>query len=487
MDDKLNKEKNQSFDPIYSSETSEQFPSKNENENNLIPEVTPEEFSGPSQSSEESIPVYQQSPPNFFIIGALIIVFLVIFFFIFRLIFSNRGSVKKVELNYWGLWEDKQVIQPLIEEYQQKNRNVTINYQKMDPQDYRQKLITQINDGRGPDIFRFHNTWLPEIREIIAPLPDTIMSKNEFEKTFLPIFQKDLKVGERYYGIPLYIDGLVLIYNKTLFDKAGIVTEPTNWDEVIDAASRLTVKDSSGNILTAGIALGTASNVDHFSDILGLFLLQNGADLKNLDKKEAIDALRAYREFAEPPNNFWDENLPNSISAFIQEKVAMIIAPSWEIIVIKAANPELKIKVIPVPSVPGARSFSLANYWVEGVSVRSKNQLEAWKFLKFLAQKESLAKLYENQTKVRPFGTVYSRVDMINLLAQDEYLGAVVKQTDNFLSLPLVSRTFDNGLNDEIIKYLENAINSTIQGVSYEEAFNTAKKGVDQVINKYYQ
>jgi multiple sugar transport system substrate-binding protein len=124
---------------------------------------------------------------------------------------------------------------------------------------------------------------------------------------------------------------------------------------------------------------------------------------------------------------------------------------------------------------------------VEGVSVRSKNQLEAWKFLKFLAQKESLAKLFENQTKVRPIGTVYSRADMINLLAQDEYLGAIVKQADNFLSLPLVSRTFDNGLNDEIIKYLENAINSTIQGVSYEEAFNTAKKGVDQVINKYYQ
>jgi multiple sugar transport system substrate-binding protein len=50
-----------------------------------------------------------------------------------------------------------------------------------------------------------------------------------------------------------------------------------------------------------------------------------------------------------------------------------------------------------------------------------------------------------------------------------------------------VSRTFDNGLNDEIIKYLENAINSTINGVSYEEAFNTARKGIDQVIGKFYQ
>ena len=74
---------------------------------------------------------------------------------------------------------------------------------------------------------------------------------------------------------------------------------------------------------------------------------------------------------------------------------------------------------------------------------------------------------------------------MAPLLAQNPYLGAVIKQANNFASLPLVSRTFDNGLNDEIIKYLENAINSTIQGVSYKEALGEAKKGIDQVFTKY--
>ncbi len=43
----------------------------------------------------------------------------------------------------------------------------------------------------------------------------------------------------------------------------------------------------------------------------------------------------------------------------------------------------------------------------------------------------------------------------------------------------------DNGLNDEIIKYIENAINSTILGVSYKEALVGAKKGIDQVFTKY--
>ena len=48
-----------------------------------------------------------------------------------------------------------------------------------------------------------------------------------------------------------------------------------------------------------------------------------------------------------------------------------------------------------------------------------------------------------------------------------------------------MSRTYDNGLNDEIVKYIENAINSTIQGVSYSEALKTAMSGVSQVFQKY--
>jgi len=96
-----------------------------------------------------------------------------------------------------------------------------------------------------------------------------------------------------------------------------------------------------------------------------------------------------------------------------------------------------------------------------------------------------MTKLYEIQSKIKPFGEPYSRVDLAPLLAQDPYLGAVMKQANNLISLPIVSRTMDNGLNDEIIKYLENAINSTILGVSYNEALTEAKKGVDQVFTKY--
>ncbi len=432
-------------------------------------------------------PIYEENKNQYIFIVGGGIVFLVILMIIVKALFFGKPANKPVSLIYWGLWEDKEVIEPLISAYQQKNPYIKIAYQKMNPQSYREKLVSRSKNLaiEKPDIFRFHNTWLPEIKDIVAPLPATVMSGTDFDKTFYPIQKKDLKIGNYYYGLPLEIDGLVLVYNQSLFKKAGIATIPVTWDDITEIVPKLTVKDRSGQLITSGFALGTASNVDHFSDIFGLFLLQNGGSLNKLDQEEAAGALETYRKFSEPPQGYWTEAMTNSTTAFIQEKVAMIIVPSWEILSIKSANPDIDMKVIPVPVVPGTALISVASYWVEGVSRFSDNQLEAWKFLKFLTEKENMTKLYEIASKTRPFGEPYSRVDLAPLLAQNPYLGAVIKQANNFASQPFVSRTYDNGLNDEIIKYLENAVNSTIQGVSYKEALGEAKKGIDQVFTKY--
>lgn len=454
-------------------------------------EETPEEVATPevpSESPQDSLPppIYQENKNQYLMVIIGGVVFFIILVLIIRAIFfGSKGLKKETSLIYWGLWEDVQVVQPLIDQYQQKNPNVKIAYQKMSPESFREKLIARSKNNQGPDIFRFHNTWVPELKEVLAPLPSQIMSNSEFEKTFYKVHQKDLKVDSYYYGLPLTIDGLVLIYNENLLKKVGISTGPATWDDITDMVPKLTVKDQQGNLITSGIAMGTTSNIEHFSDIFGLLLIQNGGALDKLDQAEAAGALEIYRKFAEAPQGYWDESMPNSLNAFIQEKVAMIIVPSWVTLEIKAANPEIKLKVVPVPSVPGAPNISLASYWVEGVSRFSKNQIEAWKFLRYLTEKENMTKLYEIQSKIRPFGEPYSRVDLASLLSQNEYLGAVIKQGNDYVSLPLMSRTYDNGLNDEIVKYIENAINSTSQGVTYSEALSTAKQGISQIFTKY--
>ena len=469
-------------------------------EENLRPEEIAPELETPEQATTApSAPfeIPQEAPPTvpppddrsklFILLGGGVLFFVFFIFLVGLILGGNKNKHAPVKLTYWGLWEDKAVMDPIIKEYEAKNKNITIEYTRMDIQDYREKLLARSQKNQGPDIFRFHNTWIPEIKEVVASLPPSVMSNSEFEKTFYPVHKKDLGVNGSYYGIPLTIDGLVLVYNNTLFKKAGINNAPTTWDDLFDDAIKLTVKDQAGKIITSGIALGTASNVEHFSDIFGLFLVQNGVSLKDLSQPEAAQSLEAYRKFAESPDNVWDEGMSNSISAFSQEKVAMIIVPSWELITIKTVNPDVDLKVVPIPVIPGAGTVpkSLSSYWVEGVSRFSKNQLEAWKFLKYLSEKQTMTKLYESQSKNRLFGEPYSRVDLADLLSQNEYLQAVGKQAPNFVSAPLVSRTFDNGLNDEIVKYIENAINSTQQGVSYSSALQTANEGIGQVFKKF--
>lgn len=450
----------------------------------------------PPDLTDEVPSVYKDNRGKYFIIGGAVLFFVVVLSAVSYFVLQRRPgglaptATKAVTLTYWGLWEEKATYDGLISEYQAKNPHVTITYTKMSPDDYRAKLITRVKKGEGPDIFRFHNTWLPEIAEVVVPLPEEVYSKADFESTFYPVAQKDLKIKDKYYGLPLYIDGLVLIYNDNLLKQAGIAAPPTEWicpetcpNDMLTAVSKLTVKDSSGAIITSGLAAGTTGNVEHFSELFGLLLLLNGGDLKKLDSDEGAGALQIYRKFAE--DGYWNDSMPNSVAAFIQGKVAMIIAPSWQVHAIRAQNPEIAVKVAPVPKGLNGKAVSLADYWAEGVTKTSKNQVEAWKFLRFLTEKESQTKIYELQSKTRSFGNAYSRVDLAEKLVSHEFLGPVISQGNIYSSLPLVSRTGDKGLNDEVIQYITNAINSAANQVDYRAALGPAQQGITQIFTKF--
>lgn len=489
-DNNANGLKNQSG-PVFESVPIDEVPQ------NIPAEETPPDLSNPGDAflnapppelTGELPPLYQESKTKYFIIGGAILFFVLIFAVVIGIFIAsgNKGeqAVEPVTLTYWGLWEDPKIMQPIIDEYHKKNPNVTIKYELQSHIDYRPKLIQRSQNGRGPDIFRFHNTWLVEIKDVAAPLPKEIMSNADFEKTFYPIHKTDLLFEDSYYGIPLTIDGLLMIYNDSLFKKSGITTPPTSWiDDFYKNATELTVQDSEGNTVTSGAALGTASNIDHFSDIYGTLLLQNGGSLDKMDQKESVEALQFYRDFGE--KNIWNDAMPNSIEAFAQEKVAIIFAPSWQILRIKGLNPDVALKVAPVPKSPNNQALTLSTYWVEGVSKQSKHQAEAWKFLKYMSEKETQLKLYELQTKARGLGSAPSRVDLQEQLSKDPIQSVVVQQASSYRSLPIADRTFDAGINDQLVDYLRNAVNSTITGVSYQEALKTAQTGVNQVFERY--
>lgn len=388
-----------------------------------------------------------------------------------------------VTLTYWGLWETEQTMQPIIADFEKFHSNIKINYIRQSPKQYRERLSSSLARGDGPDIFRFHNTWPAMLSKDLAPVPSKTVSHLNLSQNFYPSSLRDLIKGNQYYGIPLEVDGLGLYVNEDIFREAGLIY-PKTWEELRQMAIRLTVKDASGKILVGGVAMGKTNNVEHWSDILGLMMLQNGVDLAQPIGNLAEDALVYYTLFARPPDNTWDENQDNSVLAFAQGKVAMIFAPSWEAFEIKKINPDVNFKILAVPQLPGV-NLSWSSFWAEGVWQKSKNQSEAFEFLEYLAGKEAMAKLYAEEAKTRLFGEPYSRMDLGQGILADPYAGAYVSQASNSQSFYMSSRTFDNGINDKIIKYFEDALNSLDKGVSPKAALETAGLGIQQVLSTY--
>ena len=416
-------------------------------------------------------------------------IFLLVFISILLAACKSLPIVKNepVTLKYWGLWESASVINEVINDYKKDHPNVTVVYEKKSPQQYRESLQSQIKSQKGPDIFMFHNTWIPMLETELAEIPTNVISPSDISKNYYPVVYKDLRNNnKKFIGLPTGIDGIGLYYNEDIFKAAGIANPPSTWQELSQDAIKLTVRGPEGNIRTAGAALGTASNVDHFSDILGLMLLQNGGDINNPTDQRSSDALDFYTKFAKGENRVWDETQPSSTIAFVGGNLAMYFGPSWRAAEIKKENPTLNFKIASVPQLD-ANKVTWASYWAIGVSTQSLNHKTAFEFLKYLQEDSTLIKLYSESAKSpgRLFGQPYPKTSLSKSLITDPLVGAFISDAPYMQSFSMASRTYDNGINDQIIKAYEDAINMSIAGTDAKSALKTTASNIGQIISKY--
>jgi multiple sugar transport system substrate-binding protein len=396
---------------------------------------------------------------------------------------------KEITLNIVGLWEEEAILKPIFDSYKKDHPNITLKYTYTSSKNYVSRVQTRVTQSDNLDIFMIHNTWLPMFlkNDYLYPMPESVMSNADYSRAFYPVVTSSFVKDNKIYAIPRGIDGLALYYNEDILKNAGVDKIPQTWQQFIDTSVKLTVADQSGSIKTAGAALGTASNVDHWSDIVGLLFYQNpGAGFDKVDNAAGAEVIRFYTNFITlPTQKTWDVNLENSTQAFAQGKLAFYFAPSWRAHELRQINPELKFKTAPVPQLPGKQA-GWASFWGYTVSSTSQNPVEAWEFLNYLTSADTQKSLYEAASKVRLFGLPYSRVELQKELADDPLVGAFVTQAPVYKSWYLASNTFDKpGINDSMIKYFEDAINVTLNGGDPELALQTTQKGVTQVLNQY--
>ncbi len=342
------------------------------------------------------------------------------------IVFSGFGCKEKpiqysTNLEIWGMFDDSHEYANIFKSYKETHPYVTgINYRKISGEEnYKRELLNYLAEGRGPDIFMIHNTWLPEFKNKIAPVPYGLISEIEFKDNFVDVVADDFYVDGDIYGVPLSVDSLALYYNKDIFNAAGIIDPPKTWAEIDDITQRLTSIDQYGNIDQSAIALGTYENINRSTDILSLMMMQLGSEMSNREagmatfdepvsingvvRSPAKDALEYYTAFAQgdQPIYTWNADMDYSIDDFYEGDTAMMLNYAYNYDLIEAKNAKLNFGVSEVPQfslnqIGGQVNY--ANYWVFVVAKNKEGQItkeglnitkdmrisESWQFLKAL-------------------------------------------------------------------------------------------------------
>ena len=434
------------------------------------------------------------------ILIVLLILGLVIFFILLN---KKNKTDKTVTLNYWGLWEDPTIINGVIANFEKSNPGIKINYKRNQLSNYRTRLDGRLsktgnNEAEEVDIFRFHNTWVPMLRKYLASVPGELATKIGLENDYWSIYKDDLKENNNWLSIPIMYDGLALFYNQELLDAAKI-SVPNDWWELEQAAKKLTIKDNDGNIEISGVGMGIVNgNVDHWSDILGLMMKQNGINFTQIKTgfdKNLEDVLKYYASFAKSTEYVWSENQPSSTNLFASGKLAFYFGPSWRVFDIEKMNKDLKYGITTVPQLPKNGGITgddteltdihWATYWTEGVNNKSKYQIESWKFLEYLSSKDVLEKLYTAESQTRSFGEIYPKKSMGESLKNNNKVWPFVSVADKAKSWYLASATGDDGLNTEMQKYFADAVNQMTLTNETEIPITNLKNGITQLQTKY--
>jgi multiple sugar transport system substrate-binding protein len=345
---------------------------------------------------------------------------------------ENTGRILDTDITLvvWGLWEESATLDPIITSFQEET-GINIEYRKIaSVAEYEKKLLEALAEGRGPDIFVIHHTWVETKRGIMSPAPSDVIDERALKEEFVDVVAGDVVRDGNIYALPVSVDTLGLYYNKDLLSTAGVARPPKTWDEFLQVVERMTKVNRLGVIEQSAAAIGTATNVSRAADILQLLFLQSGltiVDDRNrvsLSGDEGVSALTFYTDFANKSKKAytWDLQQDYSLDSFAEGETAMMLNYSYHIPTIKAKNPRLRFDVAPAPQIADSKVINFAAYWPYAVSNRSTAPSVAWQFLRHITNTESSMAIIRSQL-IPP-----ARRDGVASLSRDPALGVFSEQ-----------------------------------------------------------
>jgi raffinose/stachyose/melibiose transport system substrate-binding protein len=339
----------------------------------------------------------------------------------------------------------------MAEDYMAENPHIRIEAEVL--KDYDITLVTRFASGDAPDIFSIKSyTDMQDWSGRIADLSDEAWM-DKVSPSAIP----GMTVDGRKLGFPMSFEGYGFIYNKDLFDRAGVDRVPTTLTELRQANEKLRAAGirSYAEAYREWWILGQhlfnlpfAYEPDPVSTIRGMNEgLVEVADLKRIEGFfDVLDMTLAFGKGAESIGTSYDDQ----VSDFASGKSAMMQQGVWTIESIRKINPDIRIGMfaIPLSDDPSETRLPVGvpGYYV--LNNNSEHLAESKKFLEWLHRNGQ--KYLVDSFKFIPAFTDLETTEDLGPLAADLAQYVAVNRT-----IPWAHALWPSGTNQEFANPLQ--------------------------------
>lgn len=233
-----------------------------------------------------------------------------------------------------------------------------------------QKVQAALAGGDAPDMAYMYGSWTASMARShkVIDLAETVRDPAFGWNDFWPSERAAATVKGKVVGLPAVVDNLGVVYNKKLFDAAGVPYPKSDWtwQDFRDTAKRLT--DHGKNVY------GTTYPVSGAEDTVWRYwpmLWQQGGQILDpagkkaaFDTPQAVAALDLWRGMARDDKSVYlDQNGEKFLPLFQSGKVAMVVTGPFALLDIRAHH--IDYGVTGLPGYNGDhQTISGPDYWV---------------------------------------------------------------------------------------------------------------------------
>jgi len=304
----------------------------------------------------------------------------------------------ELELVYhtWPGWPE--VMAKISEMYQAKSGNVTVKYNSVDFGQLTTAMTPRFAAQEPPDLIIADGQWpWTQQGQLLDLTP--LVDRDGMDLSIISDIAGGQVVADPakgQYGLPLYLVGSVIYWNKTMFDKYSVAHPAEGWTlEDFKNATLMLARDANDNSpLDAGWDPDTIKVYGHntygvtmfepFIKTFGGRLFDYDTLTCLLDDPKTIEAFTWINEMAckdKAVRGPGQADLPGGADAFVSQVAAMQISGDW---MFSAYQPiaDFDWDVASIPEGPaGPWCYGASN--TLGIPKDGKHTEDAWGFLKF--------------------------------------------------------------------------------------------------------